>query len=147
MEIFKLSNSSHTLSSLVNCGMMFIVAIIKGEDWSNFSLEYESTNPWFVDKIGEIVGRAPNFSQVGIMSLLLTIANVIMVALGSCLMFRAKEVLPVKKKVFWDDLKVSFCPIVPHLCRGYIVGTCCPHNIACYFALLDCKEDLSRPCC
>ena len=30
-----------------------------------------------------------------------------MVALGSALMFRAKEVLPVKKKVFWDDLKIA----------------------------------------
>lgn len=30
-----------------------------------------------------------------------------MVALGATLMFRAKEVLPVKKKVFWDDLKTA----------------------------------------
>ena len=38
---------------------------------------------------------------------MLTVANVVMVAIGSALMFRAKEVLPVKKKVFWSDLKVS----------------------------------------
>lgn len=36
-----------------------------------------------------------------------TEANVIMVAIGSSLMFRLKEILPVNKKVFWDDLKVA----------------------------------------
>ena len=30
-----------------------------------------------------------------------------MVAVGATLMFRAKEVLPVEKKVFWDDLKTA----------------------------------------
>ena len=30
-----------------------------------------------------------------------------MVAVGATLMFRAKEVLPVTKKVFWDDLKTA----------------------------------------
>lgn len=49
----------------------------------------------------------PSFIQMGIISLMLTVANVVMVAIGSALMFRAKEVLPVKKKVFWSDLKVS----------------------------------------
>ena len=45
--------------------------------------------------------KYPSFSSMGILSLMLTVANVIMVAAGSALMFRAKEVLPVKKKVFW----------------------------------------------
>ena len=30
-----------------------------------------------------------------------------MVVVGATLMFRAKEVLPVEKKVFWDDLKTA----------------------------------------
>ena len=41
------------------------------------------------------------------MSLFLTLANIICVALGATLMFRIKEVLPVKKKVFWEDLKIA----------------------------------------
>ena len=48
-----------------------------------------------------------SFSEAAIMSLFLTIANIICVALGATLMFRMKEVLPVKKKVFWDDLKIA----------------------------------------
>ena len=57
---------------------------------------------------------------MGIISLMLTVANVVMVAIGSALMFRVKEVLPVKKKVFWSDLKVSqslnyMCNLESHL--------------------------------
>ena len=44
---------------------------------------------------------------MGIMSLMLKIANIIMVACGATWMFRLKEVLPVNKKVFWEDLKVA----------------------------------------
>ena len=48
-----------------------------------------------------------HFSVMGTFSLLLTIANVVMVGCGATLMFRMKEVLPVTKKVFWEDLKVA----------------------------------------
>ena len=44
---------------------------------------------------------------ITILSLLSIVANVIFVAIGATLMFRMKEVLPVKKKVFWDDLKIA----------------------------------------
>ena len=52
---------------------------------------------------------------MGIISLLLTVANVLMVAIGSALMFRVKEVLPVKKKVFWSDLKVRQSTLICNL--------------------------------
>jgi len=89
--------SASLLPPAVNCGMMFIVAFIKKEDLSDWTFDYKSI----------INGEEDNFGQMGITSLLLTVANVIMVALGATLMFRVKEVLPVKKKVFWDDLKVA----------------------------------------
>mmetsp|Transcript_8046 Transcript_8046/g.18182 ORF Transcript_8046/g.18182 Transcript_8046/m.18182 type:complete len:241 (+) Transcript_8046:90-812(+) len=102
--------SASLLPPAVNCGMMFIVAAIKGEDFSEFSFEYES--PYenlqgLKNRIDYQLQGAPNFSQMGIISLMLTCANVIMVALGATLMFRAKEVLPVNKKIFWDDLKIA----------------------------------------
>ena len=37
----------------------------------------------------------------------LLFAAVICVAMGATFMFRAKEVLPVEKKIFWDDLKTA----------------------------------------
>mmetsp|Transcript_26298 Transcript_26298/g.55919 ORF Transcript_26298/g.55919 Transcript_26298/m.55919 type:complete len:241 (-) Transcript_26298:161-883(-) len=83
--------SASLLPPAVNCGMLFVVAFIQGDDWSNFSWRGSSTS----------------FPRMGVLSLLLTVANVVMVALGAALMFRVKEVLPVKKKVFWDDLKIA----------------------------------------
>lgn len=95
--------SASLLPPAVNCGLMFMVAAMKGDDWSNFNFEYDEVEAMMQDKLGEL----PNFTQLGVTSLMLTVANVIMVALGATLMFRAKEVLPVTKKVFWDDLKTA----------------------------------------
>ena len=92
--------------------MLLIIAVIKGDEWSDFNFKY-SDDPAI--RIRQYVAIESNekfdyqfdFSQAGLISLLLTVANVIFVALGAALMFRLKEVLPVKKKVFWDDLKVA----------------------------------------
>lgn len=92
--------SASLLPPAVNCGMLLVVALINGNDWSHFSLDYEN-------QLELQNSSTHKFSDMAILSLLLTIANVIMVALGATLMFRAKEVLPVKKKVFWDDLKIA----------------------------------------
>lgn len=43
----------------------------------------------------------------GVVSLLLTIANIILIWLASMLMFRMKEVLPIEKKVFWEELGIA----------------------------------------
>mmetsp|Transcript_13223 Transcript_13223/g.24331 ORF Transcript_13223/g.24331 Transcript_13223/m.24331 type:complete len:91 (-) Transcript_13223:105-377(-) len=81
--------------------MLWIIAIIKDDNWGDFSLTDE-------DVVEEAIENdTPNYSVMGVFSLLLTIANVLMVACGATLMFRLKEVLPVKKKVFWDDLKTA----------------------------------------
>ena len=84
--------SASLLPPAVNSGILFVMAFIRDDKWRNLhfvGLENQS------------------FSGAAIMSLLLTIANIICVALGATLMFRIKEVLPVKKKVFWDDLKIA----------------------------------------
>lgn len=83
--------------------MLVVVALMRGdaEQLADFSFEFE-------DEVALELER--NFSQIAVMSLLLTVANVVMVALGATLMFRLKEVLPVNKKVFWEDLKVRVCP-------------------------------------
>lgn len=47
------------------------------------------------------------FYKAGLISLSLTLANIMLVWLASMIMFRLKEVLPIEKKVFWDDLGVA----------------------------------------
>ena len=44
----------------------------------------------------------------GIISLLLTLANIILIWVASMFMFRMKEVLPIDKKVFWEVSHLSY---------------------------------------
>ena len=97
--------SASLLPPAVNCGMLFIVAAVTDDDWSNYNFKH-NIYEHLAEETGMIDG-AMTFSSLGITSFFLTIANVIMVGLGATLMFRAKEVLPVTKKVFWDDLKTA----------------------------------------
>lgn len=101
--------SASLLPPAVNCGMLFLVAGLKGQTFSDFSMAFQPDNPELFDYVKGVINDDyyPNFSQMGFMSLMLTVINVIMVACGSALMFRVKEVLPIKKKVFWDDLKFA----------------------------------------
>lgn len=48
-----------------------------------------------------------NFRQMGVISLAVTLSNIVLIWISSMLMFRMKEVLPIKKRVFWDDLRVA----------------------------------------
>jgi len=47
------------------------------------------------------------YYSMGILSLFITLANIVLIWLSSMLMFRIKEVLPIKKSVFWSDLGVA----------------------------------------
>ena len=48
-----------------------------------------------------------DFSAAARTSLGLTLINILMIWISSMLMFRLKEVLPIKKKVFWSDLGIA----------------------------------------
>ena len=100
--------SASLLPPAVNCGMLFVVAGLKGQNFSDFNMDFQPRNQELFDYLmGVADDYFPSFSQMGFISLMLTVINVIMVACGSALMFRVKEVLPIKKKVFWDDLKFA----------------------------------------
>lgn len=77
--------------------MLWMMAIRRDDDWLDFSFSFNEST----------LVTSQNFSEMGTISLMLTLANVVFVAAGATLMFRLKEVLPVKKKVFWYDLKVA----------------------------------------
>jgi len=93
--------SASLLPPAVNSGILLIIAIVDHESWNDFEFEpYHFFRSYRKD-------ATPNFSNMAITSLALTVANILFVSIGALLMFRIKEVLPVKKKVFWDDLKIA----------------------------------------
>jgi len=47
------------------------------------------------------------FYRAGAVSLFLTLANILLIWLSGMFMFRMKEVLPIKKTVFWEDLGIA----------------------------------------
>jgi hypothetical protein len=108
--------SASLLPPAVNCGILFVAqAFVEGG-------VINSTSPVVtVPYNGELVTLqvvnsnndnrpfydSSDFYGMALMSLFLTLANIILVCLASILMFRIKEVLPIKKKVFWNDLSVA----------------------------------------
>ena len=64
-----------------------MMAIKNDDDWLDFD--------WSQNGSSTSV-NTQNFSQMGTISLMLTLANIVFVACGATLMFRLKEVLPVK---------------------------------------------------
>ena len=82
---------------------MAIIAFIRNDVWvedlqnSGDHFFHYNQNEKFAAKV----------SGMALTSLLLTVSNVIFVAIGAITMFRLKEVLPVEKTVFWTDLKVA----------------------------------------
>jgi len=61
--------------------------------------EYPSASPTDTTVFGK-----SDYWKYGLISLGLTVANILLIIISSILMFRMKERLPIKKKVFWDDL-------------------------------------------
>ena len=44
---------------------------------------------------------------MGFYSLFVTLANILLIWISGMFMFRMKEVLPIKKKIFWEDLAIA----------------------------------------
>lgn len=73
--------SASLLPPAVNCGMLFIIEASK-------------------------YGGSEYYKQ-GLISLALTIANIIFIIIASMIMFRLKETLPIQKSIFWTDLGIA----------------------------------------
>lgn len=60
--------------------------------------------------VGHVFAHKGNFATVteyALVSLGLTVSNIFLIWISSMLMFRIKEVLPIKKRVFWSDLGIA----------------------------------------
>ena len=87
----------------VNPGVLVVMAIAQDHKWN--AIEFEIHPHHFFNS--PCTDENVNFSNLAMISLSLTVANVLFVSIGAISMFRIKEVLPVKKKVFWIDLKFA----------------------------------------
>mmetsp|Transcript_11177 Transcript_11177/g.26489 ORF Transcript_11177/g.26489 Transcript_11177/m.26489 type:complete len:545 (+) Transcript_11177:51-1685(+) len=89
--------SASLLPPAVNAGLLWVSTVfVKGEIEEEHQLD---------DDAEEYLHHL--FREAGGVSLLLTIANVILIIVSSMLVMRIKERLPIQKRVFWDDLGVA----------------------------------------
>ena len=82
--------SASLLPPAVNAGIVWIY-------WAYIELEILPDPTTSDEKLGDR----------GLLSLFLTLANILLIWIASMFMFRMKEVLPIEKKVFWEDLGVA----------------------------------------
>ena len=100
VAISVLDDSTSSLVGVAVSASLLPPAVNAGLTWLySFVLQFEIAD---TDRGDEM--REHEFAKMGGMSLALTVSNIVLVAISSALMFRVKEVLPVKKKVFWNDL-------------------------------------------
>jgi hypothetical protein len=86
--------SASLLPPAVNCGIVWVAYAYYQAD--KFQGGYENTDYNF-----------QAFYNGGWVSLGLTLVNIAMIWISSMIMFRLKEVLPIRKKVFWSDLGIA----------------------------------------
>lgn len=93
--------SASLLPPAVNCGVLWVAYAYVDDD---NEASTTASNTGYTKK---------EFREAGLISLFLTLANIILIWISSILMFRMKEVLPIKKKIFWSDLGIA-----RHIYRG-----------------------------
>jgi uncharacterized hydrophobic protein (TIGR00271 family) len=90
--------SASLLPPAVNAGILWVAyAFVKGglldvpTKYDNIDDEYNSEE----------------YRRAGLYSLFVTLANILLIWISGMLMFRMKEVLPIKKKIFWEDITIA----------------------------------------
>ena len=60
---------------------------------TSFNVDPEHTRDYYYDS--------------GLISLFLTLANILLIMVSSMFLFRLKEILPIRKNIFWSDLGIA----------------------------------------
>ena len=91
--------SASLLPPACNSGMLcFMAAMPQKTEWTHTHDRIPDDQVFF---------REDEHIALAIVSMCLTVANIIFVALGAVFLFRIKEVMPVEKTEFWTDLKMA----------------------------------------
>jgi uncharacterized hydrophobic protein (TIGR00271 family) len=89
--------SASLLPPAVNAGIM----------WVAYAFYDDTHSPDEPSDTGMPYYDANQFRTGGAISLSLTLANIILVAIAAAIIFRIKETFPMRKKLFWSDLAVA----------------------------------------
>jgi uncharacterized hydrophobic protein (TIGR00271 family) len=91
--------SASLLPPAVNAGILWVAYVfVRGEVLATSSLPAETDEEEYNSK---------EYRRMGFYSLFVTLANILLIWISGMLMFRMKEVLPIKKKIFWEDLAIA----------------------------------------
>jgi uncharacterized hydrophobic protein (TIGR00271 family) len=98
--------SASLLPPAVNAGILWVAyAFVKGGVLAS-SAETPVT-PYISIIDDEEYYGSKEYRRMGLYSLFLTLANILLIWISGMLMFRMKEVLPIKKKIFWEDITIA----------------------------------------
>jgi uncharacterized hydrophobic protein (TIGR00271 family) len=93
--------SASLLPPAVNAGILWVAyAFVKG------GVLVPSLDTDTVSNDEEEYGHK-DYQRMGLYSLFVTLANILLIWISGMLMFRLKEVLPIKKKIFWEDITIA----------------------------------------
>jgi uncharacterized membrane protein len=96
--------SASLLPPAVNAGILWIAYVfVKGGVFLNPALTPDGVT--IIEEEEEY--NSKDYRRMGFYSLFVTLANILLIWISGMLMFRMKEVLPIKKKVFWEDLAIA----------------------------------------
>jgi uncharacterized hydrophobic protein (TIGR00271 family) len=92
--------SASLLPPAVNAGILWVAYVfVKGGVLASSLLETYT--------IDEEEYDSKDYRRMGFFSLFVTLANILLIWISGMLMFRMKEVLPIKKKIFWEDITIA----------------------------------------
>jgi uncharacterized membrane protein len=100
--------SASLLPPAVNAGILWVAYVfVRGGVLNTpFALPAETHDVIPVEE-EEAEYNSQEYRRMGFYSLFVTLANILLIWISGMLMFRMKEVLPIKKKIFWEDLAIA----------------------------------------
>jgi uncharacterized hydrophobic protein (TIGR00271 family) len=99
--------SASLLPPAVNAGILWVAyAFVKGGVLNSPS-SLPAAETYVVIPVEEEEYNNHDYRRMGLFSLFVTLANILLIWISGMLMFRMKEVLPIKKKIFWEDITIA----------------------------------------
>jgi uncharacterized hydrophobic protein (TIGR00271 family) len=90
--------SASLLPPAVNAGILWVAYAFVEGGLSDAPIKVNSTGDVYTSE---------EYRRAGFNSLFITLANILLIWISGMLMFRMKEVLPIKKKIFWEDITIA----------------------------------------